>query len=314
MKQYQITFILSLSVLISACASTSTSYFEQVMIDKPHALVQFEMSEKVGLLLDVRVANTIPSSINGMPINTWTEGWKLHAFGDFLIPVGDTIIFLSYSDRDTAGYGYVRFGALQGEVYKITHVINTDEDRIGFKVSDAKGKLVTLRWFKEKKHIYASLDVAMASALFEASAAGNLEKVESLLLDGADPDWIGPRGFTSLIIAASNGYKKIVRTLIKAGANVNAGADWTALTFAADRGYEGIVKLLLDSGAYIDFRMPNEYSALMAAAESGHVDIVKLLLKKGAYLYTRNRDGKTSLDLARDMGNKEIIYLLEKPR
>jgi len=307
MKRHQTAFLLILSIFMSACASTNTSYFKQAIPDKPHAVLQFEMGEKVGLLLDVSVAEVIPFSINGMPVNSWEQDWKLHAYGEFLIPPGDTIISLRYHNYTD---GFVRFHAQQGEIYKVTHSIN--EEAVIFRVTNSNHQLVTSKLFKEKKYIYAHPALDMASALFEAAADGNIEKVRSLLNDGAEPDWDGPRGFTSLIVAASRGHKEVVQLLIKAGANVNADASWTALTFAADRGNESMVKLLLDSGAYIDLSMPGGYSALMAAAEKSHVGIVRMLLQKGAYTNTRDRTGKTALDLAKTAGNQEIVDMLKE--
>jgi ankyrin repeat protein len=312
MKAYRTFFVVITSILVNACASTGNSYFKQAAPEEPHAVLEFEMGEKIGFLFDVRVAKVIPKSINGIPVNSWEQDWKLHAYGKFLIPPGDTIVSLSYNDRDISAYENVRFDAQQGEVYKVT--FSKEEKTTNFSVTDSSHRIVTSVQSKRKKYFYDVPRVELASDLFEAAADGDIKKVRLLLNEGAEPNWNGPRNFTSLIIAASRGYIEIVQVLIEAGANVNAGADWTALTFAADRGHEAIVRLLLDSGANIDFRMPGEYSALMAAAERGHVGIVKLLLRKGAYTNTRLRNGKTALELAKEAGNQEIVDMLVKSR
>ena len=135
MKAHRIFYVVIFSTLLSACASTGNSYFKQATFKEPHAVLKFEMGEKVGLLLDVRVAKVIPRSINGMPVNSWVQGWKLRAYEKFLIPSGDTIVFLSYMDRDMSAYEYVRFDAQQGEVYKVTYA--KEEMVSGFRVTSS---------------------------------------------------------------------------------------------------------------------------------------------------------------------------------
>ncbi len=311
-KFWQAVFILLLSTQLNAYADTE--YFKEATADQPHATLKFE-SGKVGFLFPASIPRVIPLSINSMQINDTKQRWKIHAFGKFLIPPGDTIVFLSDAGRagyPTSTFGYVKFHAQLGETYDVTHT--EESEKVIFNVTNSKNELVTFIQVKERKYIYGGPERDKAEALYEAAAHDDTKKEQILLNDGVEPDWSGPRGNTALIVAALRGNINTVKILIKAGANVDAtnSSGWTALNFAADRGHESIVAFLLKSGAHIDLRRPGEYSALMAAAEKGYIGVVKLLLQKGVYLKARHRNGKTALDFAREAGNQEIIDMLEE--
>ncbi len=313
MKYRQLVIFLIFLLLINACASTGDAYFKQQTKDKPHATLIFE-SKHVGFLFPVTIPVVKPTSINGLLIDQKREYWKVQAFREFLIPPGDTIISVYYSNPDVYGRGTVRFIANRDEVYEVGHTIK--EGEIIFEVTDSQHQIVTSsEQFENKISSYMCPDKKLASSLFEASAEGDSKRVQDLLNNGAEPDCIGPRGFTSLIIAASNGHADIVRLLIGAEANINAATGgWTSLIFASDRGYKEIVSVLLDAGADINLSRPGGYTALMAASERGHADIVELLLEQGAYTKTKHLNGKTALDFAKEAGNKDIIDMLEKAK
>jgi len=84
--------------------------------------------------------------------------------------------------------------------------------------------------------------------------------------------------------AAYSGHVAVIRSLIKAGAPVNArdmdGA--SALLWAAERGMTESVAALLKQGADIELGNNERWTALFEAANRGHVETVRLLLKQGA--------------------------------
>ena len=312
MKYRQLVLILILLVLINACASTGDVYFRPLTKDRPHAILKFE-SENVGYVISIATPVVKPTSINGLLIDQKREYWKMHAFGEFLIPPGDTVVAVSYSSSDDSAEGIVRFSAKRNEIYEVKHTRR--KGRVFFVVTNSNNHNITYTvQFEKKIPPYMCPDKKLASALFEASAEGDIKRVVVLLNDGAEPDCSGPRGFTSLMIAASRGHADVVKVLIDAGANVNAttGGGWTSLVFAADRGYESIVSILLGAGADINLSGPGDYTALMAASEHGHTSVVKLLLKNNAYTKSRHLNGKAALDFAREAGNKDIVNMLEK--
>jgi ankyrin repeat protein len=76
-------------------------------------------------------------------------------------------------------------------------------------------------------------------ALFEASAAGDLSRVQALLAAKADVNAKAANGATSLIAASQNGHLEVVQALLAAKADVNAKtADGgTALMLASQNGH-----------------------------------------------------------------------------
>jgi ankyrin repeat protein len=77
---------------------------------------------------------------------------------------------------------------------------------------------------------------------------------------------------------------EVVGTLIKAGANVNAGSEGeiTPLIIAAAEGHIEIVKALLDAGADVNAKDYNSRTALMMAKAQEHAEIADLLKRAGA--------------------------------
>ncbi|MDF2530332.1 MAG: Ankyrin [Gammaproteobacteria bacterium] len=121
--------------------------------------------------------------------------------------------------------------------------------------------------------------------LLEAASDGNAAMVESLLDQGADPNFQS-MGWSPLIYTA-RGSSDCVRLLLKAGASVNFQGvmGWTALLHAASKGSSESVGLLLEEGADPNARDSHGYTALhYAIALSHNIASVNFLLKAGATL------------------------------
>lgn len=157
--------------------------------------------------------------------------------------------------------------------------------------------------------------------LGKAVLRNDLHRLRILLNCGADPNRLtiagqDPKGRrfkgTPLMVAAAEGLKLIVVTLLKHGCAVDYrdSRGWTALFFASENGYEKICKLLLHYGANPNNKSVQSGTALMAAAIKGHVDIVRLLLKNGADISIRDSIGKSALDFANKYGHSEIVSIL----
>ena len=96
---------------------------------------------------------------------------------------------------------------------------------------------------------------------------------------GFEPSW--PLSLAARGEPTNDYFAKIVRLLLKAGANPNLaeGEDVTALTLAAERGNLEIVVLLLDAGADKDHRT-FEGTALDLAVKNNHSQVAALLQKR----------------------------------
>lgn len=292
----------------AGCANTPpVGYFANMDKTKAHAILHMAMKDDNFSLFGVTDSLLKPRTINGYPIDGSAEGWKLHAYAGFTVPVGDTMVTLSYDDRDISGYGYVRFMAKAHQTYDFTFAYN--DKTYTFFVHDAQKQLITQQLFQKRQYHYDS-DKKQGNALLDAVFAGELATVKTLIKQGIDPNWkedYAYQALSPLEVAVSEGHEAIVQYLIQAGANVNRPF---VLTIAAERGYVKIAKLLLDAGAYVDLYQYPRNSALMAASQQGHQDIVRLLLQHAAYTQSRNAQGFTALDLAQQAGHQDIVKLL----
>ncbi|KAL1650470.1 hypothetical protein SLS61_005934 [Didymella pomorum] len=123
---------------------------------------------------------------------------------------------------------------------------------------------------------------------------GDLAEVEWCIETGAkpDPQHLGPENiseeWTPLQSAAGQGNLRIVKELLRAGADVNAlptrRHGRTALQAASEADQLEIVRLLLEWEAEVN-ALPSMYdgrTAIEAAAHGGHIALVSMLLKHGA--------------------------------
>lgn len=115
--------------------------------------------------------------------------------------------------------------------------------------------------------------------LMQAVYAKDLEKIKTLLEEGADPNTRDGLGFTTLMIACEHNHLEISKLLLDAKANPN-------LENVGD-------------------------TALMIAASSGNLDLVKLLIRKGARVNNKNVMGMTALSVAEQKKHREVVEFLE---
>jgi len=109
------------------------------------------------------------------------------------------------------------------------------------------------------------------SQLMEAIKLHKTELVDLHIASGAD---VHANGDDALLEAAAYPYPLIIRSLLAAGANVNArtSGGYTPLLIAAGRGYTESVKLLLAAGAEVDAKGKSGKTAVELAAEREYVE------------------------------------------
>lgn len=130
---------------------------------------------------------------------------------------------------------------------------------------------------------------------------------------------------TRLHQAAREGDEEAVKSLLNAGADINAKDinEVTPLHEAALWGHKEVIELLLDYGADIEAHTDNGWTPLHSAVNRGVIDAVGLLLKRGAKVNdnrAQNADGvgHTPLFYAvtrhdfRDVNYEEVAKLLRQ--
>lgn len=124
-------------------------------------------------------------------------------------------------------------------------------------------------------------------------------KFDGYVIDGASALWC----------AAGAGHLNVVKTLVKAGANVNhpTKTNSTPLRAVCFDGRLDIVKYLVDHDANIHISNKFNNTCLMIAAYKGHLDVVNFLLENGADLNEKALCGGTALHFAAECGHAHIV-------
>jgi ankyrin repeat protein len=122
-----------------------------------------------------------------------------------------------------------------------------------------------------------------ADLLVAAARAGEIDLVDSLLAEGADPNAADVEGWLPLVEAATKGHTDVVVALIEAGAELEAKDpdDYTALMAAAWAGHLLTLRALVERGANPAAHSEDGWTALMAAADEGRTPAVQMLLDLG---------------------------------
>ena len=115
-----------------------------------------------------------------------------------------------------------------------------------------------------------------------------------------------------LMYAASKGYARACRILLRRGAdpNIQAIDGATSGMFAAYNGHDKIVKMMLERGFDPDIKALDGTNALMMASQNGYPEVARMLIARGARPDLQAADGYTALMLASQNGHEEIVSLL----
>ncbi|KAL8392111.1 hypothetical protein RB599_004859 [Gaeumannomyces hyphopodioides] len=143
-----------------------------------------------------------------------------------------------------------------------------------------------------------------------AACAGGFEHAVNRLLDPVNTQ--GNALNSALYAASLQGYKKIAKLLLGAGADVNAqgGFYGNALQAVSERGHKDVARLLLNAGADVNAQGGRYGNALQAASESGHKDVARLLLDAGADVNAQGGFYGNALQAASVYGYKNVARLL----
>ena len=140
----------------------------------------------------------------------------------------------------------------------------------------------------ERDPSLATQHFAGTTLLHFAAGAGCLEVVALLLRFGVDPNTLGRGDHTPLYCVANECAletgAEVVRTLVGAGADVNACGGITratALHMAARRGHVEIARALLDSGAAVLVRDRKGDTPLQRALNCRKSVVAQLLIERG---------------------------------
>jgi uncharacterized protein len=155
------------------------------------------------------------------------------------------------------------------------------------------------------------------SSVADAAMRGDNAAVRTMLKAGADVNAAQGDGMTALHWAAMQGKTDIARMLLYAGANHGATTrlgGYTPLHLAAKTGSAPIVDALVTAGANVKAVSGTGTTALMLAAESGVLPAVTRLVDAGADVNAlESAKGQSALMFAAALDRADVVaYLLAK--
>jgi ankyrin repeat protein len=159
----------------------------------------------------------------------------------------------------------------------------------------------------------------MVTELINAVKAGEISAVQRMLAAGADVNSRDSDGSTMLMLAAQEGDLPMVKVLLDGRADVNAFDErgWGPLAKAVystelKRGFPDVVKTLIDAGANVEASIGYGVRPLMLAAGYGETEVVEALLKAGADVLACNEGGYTALMMVKQKHYVDVINLLHE--
>ena len=154
-------------------------------------------------------------------------------------------------------------------------------------------------------------DTEGKTALILASKAGHRKVVKTLLSAGADGNYLNS-GRIALMSASRNGHSEVVEILLKGNADSNIKDEngWTALMSGSRNGHSEVVEILLNGNTDPNIQDNTGWTALMCACQNGHSEVVKILLDGNADSNIQDEDGWTALMSACQNGHSEVVEIL----
>lgn len=118
--------------------------------------------------------------------------------------------------------------------------------------------------------------------------------------------------FTPLSYAVEQGNRRLVESLLAAGADHSARAEGGRLPLKVALANVDILKLLLKAGASPDSQDSNGDPLLLVAVQERNMDAVEALLQAGANVDKPGKAGQTPLSYAEGMFQEDMIAVLRK--
>lgn len=187
---------------------------------------------------------------------------------------------------------------------------------------DARGRtgdsaILTAVYHRQKEIVNLLVARGATLTVFEACAAGEVERVERLVdEDSATVNSYSHDGWTPLHLAAYFGYPKVIELLLGRDAEVRARSKNTngntALHAALAGNHTFAAGLLIGAGADVNAIDDAGWRPLHIATANNNLDAMKALIAQGAEVAAANTEGQTPLSLAQEKNRREAAALLRR--
>jgi len=204
-----------------------------------------------------------------------------------------------------------------GEFDRVKAMVTADPTLIDARSRTGDSAILTAVYHRQKEIVNLLVARGATMTLFEACAAGELERVERLI----DADALvivsySSDGWTPLHLAAYFGHSKIVELLLGHGADARATSQNpnqnTPLHAALAGNHKFVAGLLMGAGADVNAPDRLGWRPLHIAAANNNLDAMKTLIEQGADVAAINNEGKTALTLAQEKNQREASALLRR--
>jgi ankyrin repeat protein len=204
-----------------------------------------------------------------------------------------------------------------GEFDRVKAMVSAAPELIDARARTGDSAILTAVYHRQKE--IANLLVARGATLtiFEASAAGEIERVERLLdEDAASINTYSADGWTPLHLASFFGHSRVAELLLARGAAVTAVSrnpnGNTPLHSALAGNHKFVAGVLLGGGADVNAADAGGWRPLHIATANNNLDAMRTLIAQGADVSAGKGDGQTALAIAQEKNQKEAAALLRR--
>src|SRR3989442_4318469 len=202
-----------------------------------------------------------------------------------------------------------------GEFERVKAMVSADPTLIDARSRTGESAILTAVYHRQKEIVNLLVARGVTLSIFEACAAGEVERVERLVNAGTINDY-SPDGWTPLHLAAFFGHTKIAELLLAHDADVTARSrnqnGNTPLHAALAGNHQFVAGLLIGQGADVNAADTDGWRPLHMAAHNNNVDAIKTLVAQGADVTAQNGSGSTPLSLAQEKNHREAAALLRR--